>query len=463
MRGEHEKPPPVLQRLVSMFRSAMHQLQRSPADTDLERWAVLIHASMSGRGRSYHTVEHVFDVSGNGSHRSEGHDSDGSVSDGSVSDGIGALAILFHDTVYCQVDGGLPRGLDRELADALTLEGARVELTAFEREKDPLRAMVVDIFGFAEGQPVTHSTGLNEFASALLAARSLRSHLTLTELSRVVTCIEATIPFRPLEAEEALYERLVQADRVHGLALGEAGAADALHRAVGVANQDVGNFAHDDAAAFLSYTWELLPETNPTLRVTAYTLGEYREALAWMESFMRGLSEERVFRAFRGRPADPMLGTMRKQAARNLAWGTRYLREKLLAIRVLESLALLTGGDVPVSLMMGDLPTIRPDGQRLEHLLPPARLSAADASPDVFRLLELGRARESGFDRRTSPLATFLYGRLGDAKSDEALSAQSGADLLKALPRPLLVEVADACAQIAPTRAHAIRSLVDGL
>ena len=52
---------PTLQRLVAMFRSAMQELGKDPSDADLESWAVLIHASMSGRGRSYHTVQHVFE------------------------------------------------------------------------------------------------------------------------------------------------------------------------------------------------------------------------------------------------------------------------------------------------------------------------------------------------------------------------------------------------------------------
>src|SRR5690606_30105744 len=102
---------PTLQRLVTMFRSAMVALGKAPTDADLEGWAVLVHASMSGRGRSYHTIEHVFDVS-------EGP---------RPPDAIGTLAILFHDAVYCEVDGGLPRGLAAHLGDALRVDGEKVE------------------------------------------------------------------------------------------------------------------------------------------------------------------------------------------------------------------------------------------------------------------------------------------------------------------------------------------------
>ena len=163
-----ERPPPTLQRLVSMFRTAMAELGRAPSDAELEAWAVLIHSSMSGRGRSYHTVGHVFDVD-----------------DGT--DALGTLAILFHDTVYCQVDGGLPRGLERYLGDALRMDGDHVELGPFDPAEDELRALVARIFGFTPGQPVPLHGGLNELASALLAARTLRSHLSTAEIAAVVT------------------------------------------------------------------------------------------------------------------------------------------------------------------------------------------------------------------------------------------------------------------------------------
>ena len=117
MNHEDQLQLPTLQRLVAMFRSSMEALGKTPNEADLEQWAVLIHASMSGRGRSYHTVGHVYDVNGG-------------------ADAIGSLAILFHDTVYCEVDGGLPRGLEPHLGDALLLDGDSVELGPFDPDED---------------------------------------------------------------------------------------------------------------------------------------------------------------------------------------------------------------------------------------------------------------------------------------------------------------------------------------
>ncbi len=443
MNAPRDRKPPTLQRLVEMFRNALQELGRSPRDAELEEWAVLIHASMSGRGRSYHTVEHVF-----------------AVDDGT--DAIGSLAVLFHDTVYCEVDGGLPRGLEPHLSDALEVDGDHVELGAFDPKEDPLRALVARLFGFTPGQAVTFQTGLNELASALLAVRALRSHLDPSELAQVVTCIEATIPFRPQEAEETLAARLTEADREHSLGLGDAGVDAAVRRAVNVANRDVGNFAYEDPAAFLSHTWEILPETNPTLRMPAYTLGEYRRAMARMEGFFGSLNAERVYRVFRGTPPVEELASLLTRSRRNLARGTRYLREKLLSARLLESFAMLTGGDAPVSLFMGDLPHDgEGDSLRLEDMLPKlAAPSATDVDPDVLRLLKEGRKKESAFDLRHSPLAAYLYARLGDAASDRALASEDGWPFLEALPRDQVLEVATLCQEIATTRASGLAEIV---
>ncbi len=420
----------------------MAELGKHPSDADLEQWAVLIHASMSGRGRSYHTVEHVFDVNGD-------------------ADAIGSLAILFHDTVYCEVDGGLPRGLESHLGDALCVDGGHVELGSFDPQQDPLRALVAQIFGFTPGQAVTFQTGLNELASALLAVRALRSHLSVSELAQVVACIEATIPFRPPGIEETLAARLFEADAAHSLGLATPGVHTSVRRAVRVANRDVGNFAYEDAGAFLSHTWEILPEINPTLRAPAYTLGEYRVAMTKMEGFLASLEPERVIREFRGAPEPAELAELRRRVAINLARGVRYLKQKLLSARILETLAQLTGGDAPVSLFMGDLPNEKPS-LRLEHLLPPSCTpSVPDVDAEVLRLLIDGRKKESGFDLRHSPLAAYVYAELGDERSDRARAAADGWPLLEAIPEAMVALVARACAAIAPTRAEGLQQIID--
>jgi len=444
MSGTSYPPnPTALSRLADMFRGAMGQLGVKPESADLERWAVVIHSSMSGRGRSYHTVDHVFQVNGD-------------------NDAIGTLAILFHDTVYCEVDGGLPRALVPVLGDALYVKGDHVELGEFDPSRGVLRALVTRIFGFEPGQRVTFRSGLNELASALLAARTLRSHLDLRTLAEVVTCIEATIPFRDQNAEELLAARLAEADREHSLGLGAEGVERAVSRAVEVANRDVANFAYEDPASFLSHTWEILPETNPTLRAPAYTLGEYRLAMSKMQGFLGSLEATRVFRVFRDTPNGPDLASLHRRATTNLQRGVRYLRQKVLAARLLESLAQLTGGDAPVSLFMGDLPADS-RSRRLEDMLSDAPELAEDVDPSVYRLLLEGREKESGFDLRHSPLASRLYAHLGDARSDEVLAQEDGWALLEALPQAIVVSVTRATASLATTREQKLLKIASRL
>ena len=58
--------PTTLARLAEMFRVAMGGLEQTVDAADLEKWSVVIHSSLSGRGRSDHTVEHVFTVKNEG-------------------------------------------------------------------------------------------------------------------------------------------------------------------------------------------------------------------------------------------------------------------------------------------------------------------------------------------------------------------------------------------------------------
>ena len=102
-----------------------------------------------------------------------------------------------------------------------------------------------------------------------------------------------------------------------------------------------------------------------------------------------------------------------------------------------------------------------PSSLRLEDMLPKlAAPSATDVDPDVLRLLKEGRKKESAFDLRHSPLAAYLYARLGDAASDRALASEDGWPFLEALPRDQVLEVATLCQQIATTRASGLAEIV---
>ncbi|MEZ6183408.1 MAG: hypothetical protein R3F62_00165 [Planctomycetota bacterium] len=436
---------PTLQRLIGRFTESFAGLGDAAPPLMAEQWAVLVHEAMSGRGRQYHTVDHVFDISQGASP-------------------LATLAILFHDTVYYQADGGLLPQLESRVGDAVVEQDGAVKLAPLNPEQDPVRSLVAALFGFDSGSTLSPYGGLNEFLSALLAAREIGDHLPRATVAQVAACIEATIPFRPVGEDgvgplQRLHCRLAGANTTFGLGLDEAAMQRTVVEAADVANRDVGNFASKDPSVFLDNTWKLLPETNNALRgQRLYTVTDYRVALEKMAGFLGFLDPGVVFLGYGGHPQPADLEAMTAQAKENITLGVRYLRAKLLAARVIEALALATGGNAPIALFMGDLPEPgRPATGRLEDFLPSGGGPACpSAEATVLSLLETGRTLRSGFDLKTSPLAAYLYRSLGDegvsTQLERAKAVEDPKTWLDGLPGELVAAVAKASAEVAVSR-----------
>lgn len=448
--------PTALQQLVEMFASALSSLGAKPTNRQLEDWSVLVHEAMSSRGRSFHTTDHVFEIA-------EG------------APALPALASIFHDVVYVQIDGGLPARLQAKIGDAtVAISGTNNhEIATFDPVADRVRAMVLSVFGFKPKQVLTPFSGLNEFLSALLAARLLSEVLDFSTIARITTCIEATIPFRPITPAgetpfDLLYRRLVATNESFSLDLTDDDIRATIHSAVDISNRDLGNFAYEDTASFLDNTWKLLPESNASLRSgSVYTVREYRVALQKMEAFMSGLDSSRVFHGFDGAPERPRLTEMIQRAGTNLRLGTVYLRTKLIAAAVLEALAEATGGDAPIELFMGELPEKDRYVVRMEDFLPQAEVTASDVEPTILRLMLEGRASETGFDLKHSPIAGFMYPSLGTEGVERALDVArklfqgqaTAVQFLGVMPKHVVKTIAESCARIAITRADDLRTL----
>jgi hypothetical protein len=315
--------------IVNALWRALHELGSSATTADIERWGFSIHAALSAAGREFHNHHHVVDM----------------ISDG---DPLEVIAGLYHDAVYIQVDQGPPRSmraeLDSVLASAPGEDGWRVLPHAAAVTGD-----VLAVFGRKVGDLVTPTTGLNEFASALVGALQLADALTREQRIAVAACIEQTIPFR-VDPMTPLHDRLEQ--------LGLAGETldEAVRRAVRLGNRDIENFADNDPAHFLDNTWKLLPESNPALHSPlVYTVRDYRVALQKMEGFLSWLPAERVFHAWGGEPRPEIHARRVARTTGNLELAVRYLRAKLYSIGLVEALADITGGDVPLDYFMGGL------------------------------------------------------------------------------------------------------------
>ena len=420
--------------LVNALWRALHELGSAAQTNEIEQWGFSIHAALSAPGREFHNHDHVIGLAKEG-------------------DPLEVIAALYHDAVYIQVDHGPPRSMraemDRVLAPA---EGGwRVRADAGD---DEVTADVLAVFGRRVGDVATSTTGLNEFASALVASLQLAKALDRHQRIAVAACIEQTIPFRTNPVTE-LHHRLAQ--------LGLAGEEleITVKRAVRVGNRDVENFSDNDAARFLDNTWKLLPESNPALHAPmVYTVHDYRVALQKMEGFLAWLPADRVFHTWGDEPRPEIHARRVARTTGNLELAVRYLRAKLYSIALVEALSELTGGDVPLDYFMGGVKDReRPDMKRIEDYLPHLG-SASDLDPPLQRLLAEGRASESSFDTKPSPVGAFLMKTVGEAtvmkgvemaKRWWAGAGDANSFLASQPPRPVAA-IARAAANIIDTR-----------
>jgi hypothetical protein len=430
--------------IVNALWAALHGLESAATTCEIEHWGFSIHAALSAAGREFHNHDHVIDL----------------VIDG---DPLEVVAALYHDAVYIQVDQGPPRSMRDELASVLAQagDGWRVLPGA----AGPVTGDVLDVFGRSVGDIVTPTTGLNEFASALVASIQLAQALSREQRIAVAACIEQTIPFR-VDPVPALHRRLAQ--------LGLTGDVleQAVCRAVRVGNRDVANFSDNEPARFLDNTWKLLPESNPALHSPmVYTVRDYRIALLKMEVFLASLPAEQVFHSWNDEPKPEVHARRVARTTGNLHLAVRYLRAKLYSISLVEAIAEVTGGDVPVDYFMGALKSPRhQDMKRIEQFLPslpPAR----DLDPPLHRLLAEGRASESSFDTGPSPLGAFLHASVGErdvmAGVDRAKQWWGGAgdpaSFLASQPKLPVAAIARAAANIIDTRRDRLFALAERL
>ena len=440
-----------IHRILNAFRRHLSALGAKPSNRDLENLARLIDESMSSDGRHFHRTHHVFDLLND-------------------RDAIQSLAALFHDIVYFQVDHGLPAMAAKLLKPYVQVANGEITLLSDAHEDQPGIGMICEIFRVKSGQTLTVMGGMNEFLSAIVCYEALRAHLSDPTLLQIAVCIEATIPFRLPTADvvgpmQALENRLRECNQKHGLKIDEKTIVETVQRAVLLSNEDVKNFSSDDTGWFLANTWRLISETNTRLRHEFYTVKDYRHGMQKMESFFGMLHIESVFRSHKGVPDQATHAKLEKAALRNVELSRAYMKAKVAAAALLEALAETTGGDLPISMLVGDIRRRDEKKQRMEDFLPPVEV-AGTVDPTVLHLLRHGRAIESCFDMKNSPLAAFIYQHVGD-DGIEALAAKyrdyfegrlDANGFLAAFPKKVVVSVADACAKVCETRKPQLES-----
>jgi hypothetical protein len=449
----------TINRLIIAFDTAFQSLATQVSMAETERMAMLVHHAMESKTRTYHTTSHVFALCEGMNPRQ-------------------VLAALFHDLVYYQLDDGFPLHTHDMLEPVAHFEGGTFTLQPFGAD-DAALSLCTALFNFEPGQSLPLYGGLNEFLSAVVAARLLLPYLEFSDLIAVIACIEATIAFRMpdaqgLSAPDQLALRVEQQyRRRYGNRAGHS--PDALRTyvsevvtdAVQVANRDVSSFSEADPGLFLSTTWLLIEESNAPLSVAGmYTLYEYRCGLTRMDHFLRNLNPASVFHQYQDQPSTHSMDDLRAAARRNIAFACDFLGAKITSIAIIEALALCTGTDGPISMFLGDIrnPYGRP--ARVEDFLPPV-IETQSHNGDLLRVFERGRTLESSNDLTASPVTAFMYRCLGDTGTQHALASarqmfdgtRSPLGYLQSLDQSMVGAIIQACARVAVSRKDALLAL----
>ncbi len=437
----------TLLRTIELLKSAVDELSIPASLADIERVGIMVNKAMSTQARSFHTAEHIFNL---------------------VRPGypLQTMAALFHDIVYYTIDQGFVPEIEEILMNYVEERDDGVYIRDdLDPEASCIRG-VLGVFGFAPGDKLPAFGGMNELLSAVVFVHEFENMMNHRHILEVISYIEATIPFRkPNDSgqtpPEALAERIRMLNDKYSLELSDEHIVETVQAAVRFANTDVENFAEKDVAAFLDNTWKLLPETNPSLRTTGlYTVKNYRIALQKMEGFMNFLDPGLIFSSFEGMPGENELGELNSRAKRNVIAARDYLGIKLLTTGILEAIADVSGGDVPIALLMGDI-SDEESLEKFENMLPPLKVQAGAAiGSTVFRLLAEGRKQGSSFDLNRSPLSKFIYLHIGTTHMKKYLQPlaemfdgkRSAESFLKELPRDLVLPVVKACGEMAFTR-----------
>ena len=145
----------AINRLIELFHHAFCALDVRLPMPELERLGMVVHQCMGASSRAYHGTPHVLALC-------------------EEATPIQTLAALFHDTVYYQLDGGLPPALTPILRDAIVVQDGNVFLATPQGQQMPvanrsagdLVHSIVQVFGYQYGDALPAFGGMNEFLSA---------------------------------------------------------------------------------------------------------------------------------------------------------------------------------------------------------------------------------------------------------------------------------------------------------
>jgi len=131
---------------------------------------------------------------------------------------------------------------------------------------------------------------------------------------------------------------------------------------------------------------------------------------------MNFLSPEVVFQRFMGEPDEETYQALISRTRKNLEVAKLYLGCKLVSIAIIEALSMRLAQDIPLSTLMGELPTQGSKTPSLEDFIPDiqsANKPETVLESEVLELLTKGRNQDSTYDLKNSPIATFIVNSMG--------------------------------------------------
>jgi hypothetical protein len=426
-----------LQVIESRLRESITALgPSSPTEKeDLEATVKLINDSMTTHGRVYHAMQHVFDISKD------------------MKDPILVLSALFHDVIYYSIDQAFSKKQEEALEGVLLPEMPTLTLAAtFD---DPLQEMVVKLYGFEPGAPLP-KLGTNEFLSAMIGIRVLSKWLSFTHLVQIATCIEATIPFRPILDGETPMDRLYDRLSLVCTDQSEEWKVQTVQLAAVTANYDLGSFDSKDRDYFLDSSWKLLPEARASLLNEDCPLIEFLHELNDLEGRSKFLKSAvpKIHQSFRQVPTDLEMQEKRRKTHENLDIMCQYSEIRLLQVMVLVEFADVMGEDCKTL----------PLTSCLRMHVPPANKegpsdSLTSVQQEISSWLVNGRRTSFTWDPAASELGAYLFDTLGPDGISQAVAiakAQTPGnhELLKYLPNSVVWTVASKLGSVLPDRAE---------
>ena len=454
------KDKSVIDNYCTQIFEAFEELKVKVPITKVESIAIEVVRAMGSEMRDYHKPEHSLDVS-------------------KVNSPIASLAAIFHDCIYIQVDPSWKTNFYSYLGNFIPTVELNLDANdVFKTENSEIRKAILVLFGMESNSDLRLNKGLNELLSAIVMEHFLSPILTVKDVLSVAACIEATIPFRNVDADgntsaDRLKKRLNKAAQILNESFSEQEQINIIDWCREIVANDLASFASHRLNTFISNTWNVMNENNAALRNMYFYISEYRKAVNNVIPFLQSLDPNQMFWNSPEFDLDYRTRVMVENAKRNLQLGIDYLKTVGLSLSILEAIAIETGGDLPYEALVGPLRRSREHMPLSVGAFLPARESRSfnEDEKAVFLILKNGRETRARFDRKDFPLGAYLYQHfkievihsLWGVANEFHNGKINPKSFLEAIPNTERIEIFEALVKVASIRSANIFSLLKSI